>query len=39
MEQALEDMADQIVQGLEINKAVQTAIQKVSQTIKPAAGQ
>lgn len=36
MEQAFKDMADQIVQGLEVQKAVQAAIQKVEQTIKPA---
>lgn len=34
-EQAFIDMADQIVQGLDIQKAIQTAVQKVEQTIKP----
>jgi ABC-type glycerol-3-phosphate transport system substrate-binding protein len=37
MEAAFEEMADQIVRGeLEVHKAVQRAIQKVEQTIRPA---
>lgn len=35
MEQAFKDMADQVIGGLEVNKAVQTTVQKVEQTIKP----
>lgn len=39
MEKAFEDMADQIVNGLDVQKAVQAASQKVDQTIKAPAPQ